>query len=47
MRKGHVIPRPGVADLVFINGNIITVDGNFSIAEAVAERVDSLQENNG
>ena len=30
------LPRPPAPDLVLINGKVITVDGNFSIAEGVA-----------
>ena len=32
----QVLPRPPAPDLVLFNGNVITVDRNFSIAEAVA-----------
>lgn len=47
MRKGRVISKPGMADLAFLNGKVITVDANFSLCQVVAERGDSLQENNG
>ena len=36
MSKERFIPRLGMADLAFVNGKVITVDGSFSIAQAVA-----------
>ena len=42
MRKGRVISEPGMADLGFVNGKVITVDENFSIAQAVAVKGDRI-----
>lgn len=42
MRKGRVISEPGMADLGFVNGKVITVDDNFSIAQAVAVKGDRI-----
>jgi predicted amidohydrolase YtcJ len=42
MNKGRFIPHQGMADLIFINGKIITVDSNFFIAQAVAVKGDRI-----
>lgn len=42
MSKERFISQSGMADLAFINGKIITVDGSFSIAQAVAVKGDRI-----
>jgi hypothetical protein len=50
MNKEQVKSLPGAADMALINGKIITVDGNFSIAQALAikgDRIAAVGTNNG
>ena len=42
MSKEHKILRPGMADLAFVNGKVITVDDSFSITESVAVKDDKI-----
>jgi predicted amidohydrolase YtcJ len=42
MSKERFVPRMGIADLAFVNGKVITVDGDFSVVQAVAVEGDSI-----
>ena len=42
MKNQALVSRSGAADLVLINGNVVTVDDSFSVAESVAVKGDKI-----